>query len=219
MSFVVINFVNVHLYSILLVPSFYAFELFTIPEEYNASFLWIRAKEHKNKRLEFCFRKHNGLNKTNCTTSRYKTLTSRSFLDSSGTLYSIILSLRLLHSPAHLFSFMAEITEIFFPDTLTFPFTIRALTISAAAPVKYGQRLLKYAFVHNPSAPSTPPETRFGSWDATFEGELKAWNVKVGDTITRERAKTRPALRLVEPCKHGVQFNGLCALCGMNMDR
>lgn len=39
MSFVVINFVNVHLYSILLAPSFYAFVLFTIPEEYNASFM------------------------------------------------------------------------------------------------------------------------------------------------------------------------------------
>lgn len=114
---------------------------------------------------------------------------------------------------------MSSETEIFFADTLPFPFTIRALTASPAAPVKYGQKLLNYAFVYQPNAQSTPPETRFGSWDATFEGELKAWNVKVGDTITRERAKTRPALRLNEPCKHGVQFNGLCALCGMNMDR
>ncbi|KAI5124127.1 hypothetical protein M0805_000940 [Coniferiporia weirii] len=113
---------------------------------------------------------------------------------------------------------MAEETAIFFPDTLPFPFTVRSLVTRTGHPVKYGLRLLNYAFVHQPAGAVSQPETRFGSWDATFEGELKAWNVKVGDTVTRERAKVRPALHIVESCKHGVQFNGLCALCGINMD-
>ena len=62
-------------------------------------------------------------------------------------------------------------------------------------------------------------QTRFGTWDATFEGELGTWKLKVGDVISRQRAKDRPALLLVEPCKHGVQVNGLCALCGMDMEK
>lgn len=114
---------------------------------------------------------------------------------------------------------MSSETEIFFPDILPFPFTVRGLPARVAERVNDGQRILNYAFVHQPAGTSSPPETRFGSWDATFEGELKAWNVKVGDVITRERARTKPALRIVEPCKHGIQFNGLCALCGMNMDK
>ena len=114
---------------------------------------------------------------------------------------------------------MSEETEIFFPDTLPFPFTVRSLLTRVTDRVNHGQKILNYSFVHQSAGSSTPPETRFGSWDATFDGELKAWNVKVGDVITRERARTKPALQIIEPCKHGVQFNGLCALCGMNMDR
>ncbi|EJD03740.1 uncharacterized protein FOMMEDRAFT_105888 [Fomitiporia mediterranea MF3/22] len=113
---------------------------------------------------------------------------------------------------------MSSETEIFFPDILPFPFIVHALLPRVTDPVKHGQKILNYAFVHHPAGASGPPETRFGSWDATFEGELKAWNVKLGETITRERARSKPALRILEPCKHGIQFNGLCALCGINMD-
>ncbi|KAL5535724.1 FCP1 [Sanghuangporus sanghuang] len=113
---------------------------------------------------------------------------------------------------------MSSETEIYFPDILPFPFTVRSLPARVSEHIKHGQKILNYAFVYKPSGASSTPETRFGSWDATFEGELKSWNVKVGDTITRERARTLPALRIMEPCKHGIQFNGLCALCGMNMD-
>ncbi|KAL5495046.1 FCP1 [Sanghuangporus weigelae] len=113
---------------------------------------------------------------------------------------------------------MSSETEIYFPDILPFPFTVRSLSARVSEQIKHGQKILNYAFVYKPSGVSSTPETRFGSWDATFEGELKSWNVKVGDTITRERARTLFALRIMEPCKHGIQFNGLCALCGMNMD-
>lgn len=113
---------------------------------------------------------------------------------------------------------MSEDTEIFFPDTLPFPFSVRALLIRPGEHVESGQKVLKYSFVYQPAEPQSKPETRFGSWDSTFSGELSGWSVKVGDTITRERAKRRAALHLLEPCKHGMQFNGLCALCGIDMD-
>ena len=114
---------------------------------------------------------------------------------------------------------ISEETEIFFPDSLPFPFTIRSLVARAGNNVEQGTQLLKYSFVARSSEPGTSPETRFGSWEATFEGEFKNWNVKPGEIVSRERAKSRPALCIVEPCKHGVQFNGLCALCGIDMTR
>lgn len=113
---------------------------------------------------------------------------------------------------------MSEETEIFFPDTLPFPFSIRSLLIRPGERVDSGQKVLNYSFVYQPADTTSKPETRFGSWDSTFSGELSNWDVKVGDTISRERAKRRPALHLLEPCKHGMQFNGLCALCGIDMD-
>ena len=112
---------------------------------------------------------------------------------------------------------MSSETEIFFPDTLPFPLTVRALLAHPTGPVRVGQRILNYSFVYQPVG--APPETRFGSWDATFDGELKDWNVKVGDRITRDRVKSRHALRVIEPCKHGMQFNGLCALCGIDVTK
>ena len=116
---------------------------------------------------------------------------------------------------------MSEETEIYFPesDSLPFPFTVRSLLTQAGNTVERGSKLLNYSFVYRSNEPGSSPETRFGSWDATFEGDLKSWTVKPGEVITRERAKSRPALRIVEPCKHGVQFNGLCALCGIDMTR
>lgn len=116
---------------------------------------------------------------------------------------------------------MSEETEIFFPDagSLPFPFTVRSLLTKAGSTVERGAKLLSYSFVYRPTEAGSNPETRFGSWEATFEGDLRSWNVKPGDIISRERAKSRPALRIVEPCKHGVQFNGLCALCGIDMTR
>lgn len=65
----------------------------------------------------------------------------------------------------------------------------------------------------------TRGETRYGSWESTFDGELKSWDVRVGDVVSRQWSRDRPALHVVEPCKHGIQVNGLCALCGMDMEK
>lgn len=114
---------------------------------------------------------------------------------------------------------MASPTEIFFPDALPFPIKILSLPVRAGAALKPGLRLLTYSFLHIPAGNVKESETRYGSWDATFDGELKSWNVKVGDMITRQRARDKPALNIIEPCKHGILFNGLCALCGMDMEK
>lgn len=114
---------------------------------------------------------------------------------------------------------MASPTEIFLPDTLPFPIKVHSLPARAGASVKPGHRLLTYSFLHIPPGNVKESETRYGSWDATFDGEIKSWNVKIGDMITRQRARDKAMLNIIEPCKHGIQFNGLCALCGMDMDK
>ena len=127
-------------------------------------------------------------------------------------------------------------TEIYLPDTLPFPIKISSLTVRSNESIRSGQRLLNCSYASVTSTHttiSTAPdedefgvggskrsiEKRFGTWDATFEGELASWKVKPGEVISRQRAKERPVLLLIEPCKHGVQVNGLCALCGMDMEK
>lgn len=43
--------------------------------------------------------------------------------------------------------------------------------------------------------------------------------VNVGDVITQNKANDRPAVIVIEPCKHGIQLGGLCVLCGKDMTR
>ena len=114
---------------------------------------------------------------------------------------------------------MASETTIYLPDTLPFPIKILSLAARASESISTGRRLLNYSFLHSTTTPQgQQSETRIGTWDATFDGELKTWNLKVGDIVNSHTAKSKHALVIVEPCSHGVQVNGLCALCGMDME-
>ncbi|KLO11343.1 hypothetical protein SCHPADRAFT_906128 [Schizopora paradoxa] len=114
---------------------------------------------------------------------------------------------------------MASESTIYLPDTLPFPIKILSLAARASESISTGRRLLNYSFLHLITTPQgQQKETRIGTWDATFDGELKAWNLKVGDIVNSQTAKSKHALVIVEPCSHGVQVNGLCALCGMDME-
>lgn len=114
---------------------------------------------------------------------------------------------------------MASETEIYFPDTLPFPIKVLSLAVRATETVTSGNRLLNYSFLHTPGGNVKESQTHFGSWDATFDGEVRRWNVKVGDVVTRQRAKERHAVLIAEECSHGIQVNGLCAVCGMDMEK
>jgi RNA polymerase II subunit A-like phosphatase len=123
-------------------------------------------------------------------------------------------------------------TNIHLPDTLPFPIKILSLPVKPPTNVKPGTRLVNYSYIYTTTASASASasssteqgvvsvsETRIGSWDAPFEGELHAWKVKPGDVVSRQQAKERPALVIVEPCRHEVQVNKLCALCGMDMEK
>lgn len=110
-------------------------------------------------------------------------------------------------------------TELYLP--LTFPYPIKIVSVDAIAPaaIQRGTRLLGYSFVHLPPTADAQPETRFGTWDAAIEGTVDRWNVKVGDVISLRKAKDKPVVVVIEPCKHGMQLGGLCVLCGKDMTK
>ncbi|KAJ3559573.1 hypothetical protein NP233_g11231 [Leucocoprinus birnbaumii] len=111
----------------------------------------------------------------------------------------------------------ASPTELFLPPAFPFPIKIVSLEAQQHDDLQRGSRLLTYSFVHIPAAPGADPETRFGTWDAAIEGTLDSWRLKPGDVISKNRAKDKPALIVIEPCKHGIQLGGLCVICGKDM--
>jgi RNA polymerase II subunit A-like phosphatase len=108
---------------------------------------------------------------------------------------------------------MSSPTDVYLPQTFSYPIKVVSLAVSSPSYIQRGARLLTYSF----SSTAVKPETRFGTWDSAFEGELNSWKIKPGDVISERRAKEQPALLIMEPCKHGVQIGGLCGLCGKDM--
>jgi RNA polymerase II subunit A-like phosphatase len=107
-------------------------------------------------------------------------------------------------------------TYVHLPDTLSFPIEIVSIDAPVSSSVSRGSRLLSYKFGTIDSATKTI-KPLFGSWDSILEGEIQAWNFKAGDFISARKARERPILVLLEPCKHEIQYGGMCANCGKNM--
>ena len=114
---------------------------------------------------------------------------------------------------------MSSPTELYLPLSFPYPIKVVSLDVKPTASIVRGTRLLSYSFAYKPQGPSAVPETRFGTWDSAIEGEITAWRIKKGDVIHESRAQKEPALEVLEPCKHGMQLNGLCCICGKDMTR
>ncbi|KAF9011114.1 hypothetical protein BDQ17DRAFT_1420544 [Cyathus striatus] len=108
-------------------------------------------------------------------------------------------------------------TQLYLPSSFSYPVKVVSIDATPSSSVERGTRLLSYSFVYLSTAPGSQPETRFGTWDSNIEGTIDSWNFKVGDVISKNKARDRPAVLIVEPCKHGIQIGGLCALCGKDM--
>jgi RNA polymerase II subunit A-like phosphatase len=107
-------------------------------------------------------------------------------------------------------------TDLYLPQSLPYPIKLTSIDATPNSTIKRGTRLLSYSFIHLSNGTQ---ETRFGTWDSAIEGDLHSWLVKVGDVITQNKANDRPAVIVIEPCKHGIQLGGLCVLCGKDMTR
>ncbi|KAI9444894.1 hypothetical protein H4582DRAFT_2108679 [Lactarius indigo] len=99
-------------------------------------------------------------------------------------------------------------SQIFLPPTTAVPNKGRPTRF------KRGSPLLTYSFTSQPSEPGGRTQVLFGVWDCPVEGTIERWCVKDGDVITSDE---KEVLRITEPCKHGIQMGGLCALCGKDM--
>ncbi|THH33114.1 hypothetical protein EUX98_g1053 [Antrodiella citrinella] len=109
---------------------------------------------------------------------------------------------------------MSEPSDLYLPPHLPYPIKITAAAVAESAEVSRGARLLSYSYTYNAAE---KPELRFGTWDSSIEGSVAKWYFKPGETISQSKAKDFPALAIAEPCKHGMQIGGLCALCGKDM--
>ena len=110
-------------------------------------------------------------------------------------------------------------TELYLPQSLSYPIKVVSLDAAPQSDIQRGTRLLSYSFIYLPPTPDTKPQTRFGTWDSAIEGTLKSWKITPGDVISEKKARTTPAVVLIEPCKHGMQVGGLCVLCGKDMTK
>jgi RNA polymerase II subunit A C-terminal domain phosphatase len=108
-------------------------------------------------------------------------------------------------------------TELYLPRELSYPLKVVSLDAAAGSEVTRGTRLLSYSFIYVPKEPDSKPETRFGTWDSSIEGTLDHWNIEAGDVLSQRTAAEKPALVIIEPCKHGMQLGGLCVVCGKDM--
>ncbi|KAF5392414.1 hypothetical protein D9757_002308 [Collybiopsis confluens] len=108
-------------------------------------------------------------------------------------------------------------TELYLPSSFPFPIKISSIDAAPESNIERGTRLLSYSFVHLAHAQGSQPETRFGTWDSAIDGTLQSWNIKIGDVISQKKAKDKPIAVVIEPCKHGMQLQGLCVLCGKDM--
>ncbi|VDC08041.1 unnamed protein product [Peniophora sp. CBMAI 1063] len=124
---------------------------------------------------------------------------------------------------------MAEPTKLRLPPDLSYPITVVDLHEQPGASLAPGTRLLTYSWLSTDKSADAPPPPDgkpapkqkiklFGTWDCSIEGTLDEWLLSKGDVISRERAR-QPVLHATEPCQHGVQMGGLCALCGKDMTK
>lgn len=110
-------------------------------------------------------------------------------------------------------------TELYLPPSFPYPIKITSIDARTSTPIQRGTRLLSYSFVYLASSPNSQPETRFGTWDSAIEGSIDSWKVKPGDVLSQGKAKEKPVVVVIEPCKHGMQLGGLCVLCGKDMTK
>ncbi|CAK7206304.1 CTD phosphatase Fcp1 [Sporothrix eucalyptigena] len=104
---------------------------------------------------------------------------------------------------------------------LKYPIKITKLYKTPGDMIKRQEPVLQYSYEYTMELPQdrqtlelqTKTLTSITDWNATEDGKLLHWNVRVGDIVTRDRA----CVTVEEACTHEVQFQGLCAICGKDM--
>src|SRR3569833_2201235 len=104
---------------------------------------------------------------------------------------------------------------------LKYPITIKNLYKKAGDKLVRGEPVLQYSYTrttelyNKKTGEDEPTEvTNVADWSAPEDGQLLAWHVQEGAKI----AADQPCVSVEEACTHEIQFQGLCALCGKDMN-
>ena len=107
------------------------------------------------------------------------------------------------------------------PDSLHYPVTVTKLRLKESQDVAGNGPLFDYEYktkVLEGSEDNKDGKLVERTFPSTFqsyaEGTLSRWLIAPGMVITRPRT---PVADIEEPCKHEVQFGGMCAICGKDM--
>lgn len=128
-------------------------------------------------------------------------------------------------------------TPVYSPTGLPYPITVDDLIADIGSYVNKGDRLLAYKFWYIVEIAQSPDENDIDSsmtptvdpsnqnkktiresiefLESPFEGTLMSWNVDVKDEIIK------PGISICDikrPCNHDVVYNGLCTICGKEVD-
>ncbi|EFX03725.1 RNA polymerase 2 ctd phosphatase [Grosmannia clavigera kw1407] len=105
---------------------------------------------------------------------------------------------------------------------LKYPITITRLYKNPGDSIRRQEPILQYSFEYTMELPNdretlqlqTKTLKNITDWNAPEDGKLLSWQVRVGDVVSRDR----PCATVEEACTHEIQFQGLCALCGKDMN-
>ncbi|KAF2152661.1 hypothetical protein K461DRAFT_150894 [Myriangium duriaei CBS 260.36] len=107
------------------------------------------------------------------------------------------------------------------PDSLHYPITVTKLRLKESQDVANSAPLFDYEYKTKVLEGSEDDKegklvdrTFPSTFQSSVEGSLSKWLIHPGLVITRPRT---PVADIEEPCKHEVQFGGMCAICGKDM--
>ncbi|AEO67637.1 84a5b85e-33b8-4a49-801f-9e7709dedf38 [Thermothielavioides terrestris] len=103
---------------------------------------------------------------------------------------------------------------------IRYPITIVRLLKSPGDKIKKQEPLLEYSFKWMREVtdkfgdnPRQEEQTTTVTWESPTDGELTQWHITEGQRIVADRA----CLTVKEECSHGIQYGGLCGMCGKDM--
>lgn len=114
--------------------------------------------------------------------------------------------------------------RLFTPFDLKYPITITRVAVQPGDEVAQNAPVFTYRFrgtLKNQYNPDTlefdleKEQDFFADFESELEGKVKRLEVKVGQVL---KGRTDVA-EIEEACKHDVQFGGMCAICGKDMNQ
>ncbi|KAF1816313.1 hypothetical protein P152DRAFT_463921 [Eremomyces bilateralis CBS 781.70] len=108
------------------------------------------------------------------------------------------------------------------PPSLHYPITVTELLKRAGDDVEKLDTLFRYSYKTRVEVAKDRlgdetewvDQTAFAQFDSESDGKVVAWKVRQGELV---KWPGIPLVEIAEPCKHEIQYGGLCVNCGKDM--